>query len=95
VTSLPGYDAWKTRSDDDGRFDDRDGPCDDCPLEGMDERVAQLEAALKPFADAFHKADDPGMSDLDGDQPLSLHVALGHWRFAWLLVGTLAKAGAK
>jgi hypothetical protein len=54
-----------------------------------------LIAALAPFAEAFAKADDPGMSDLDNEQPISLRVSLGAWRKARSAYrAAVAKAGA-
>jgi len=55
------------------------------PSDLLSEKDALL-AALRPFAAAFDKADHPGMSDLYGEQPLSLHVRLGAWREASRLV---------
>lgn len=46
------------------------------------QRAEQAERALRPFAEAFRKYDDPGVSDLDNEQPVSLHVLLGAWRKA-------------
>lgn len=54
-------------------------------------RVAELEAGLEPFAEAFHKADDPGVSDLYNEQPFSLHLPLGTWRRARSLIRRLGK----
>jgi hypothetical protein len=51
-------------------------------IDAKDEQIARLRIALRPFADAFRKADDPGVSDLYDDQPFSLHVSLGAWRRA-------------
>jgi len=44
--------------------------------------VREALEALRPFAEAFAKADDPGVSDLYNEQPFSLHVPLGAWRRA-------------
>lgn len=44
--------------------------------------IERLVAALRPFAEAFRKRDDPGVSDLDNEQPMSIHVPLGAWRAA-------------
>lgn len=44
--------------------------------------VREAVEALRPFAEAFAKADDPGVSDLYDEQPFSLHVPLGAWRRA-------------
>lgn len=51
-------------------------------LSDRDKRIAELEGALRPFADAFNAANDPGVSDLYDEQPFSLHVPLGAWRLA-------------
>ena len=34
--------------------------------------------AAKAIRDAFHY--DPGHSDLDDEQPITIHVTLGQWR---------------
>lgn len=44
--------------------------------------VREALEALRPFVEAFAKADDPGVSDLYDEQPFSLHVNLGAWRRA-------------
>lgn len=43
------------------------------------ERVARV---LQPFVEAFDKIDDPGVSDLDNEQPMTLRVTLGALRRA-------------
>ncbi len=45
-----------------------------------------LYAALKPFADAFRAATNPGDSDLDDEQPYHITVTLGDLRRARRLV---------
>jgi len=42
--------------------------------------------ALLPFAEAFRRYNDPGVSDLDNEQPTSIHVNLGYWREALYLI---------
>lgn len=49
--------------------------------------------ALQPFAEAFTKADDPGVSDLYDEQPFSLHVTLGAWRRLRSVWRALAQEG--
>lgn len=38
----------------------------------------ELREAAKPFRDAFHY--NPGHSDLDNEQPITIFVTLGAWR---------------
>jgi hypothetical protein len=42
--------------------------------------VALLYGAAKPFAKAFEDFSDPGTSDLDNEQPVSISMTLGDWR---------------
>ena len=49
----------------------------------------ELVEALEPFVAAYLARCDPGIADLDNEQPLALHVSLGDWRKARAL---LAKA---
>jgi len=50
-----------------------------------------LEAALRPFVDAYKKAADPiGDSDLYDEQPRSVSVTLGDCRRAALLLSQIA-----
>ena len=51
-------------------------------------QIAQLKAALKPFADTYRKNADPGTSDLDNEQPVAWHVQLGAYRRASALMAT-------
>lgn len=52
------------------------------PLTEEQPVATEVVEALRPFAQAFAKADDPGVSDLYDEQPFSLHVPLGAWRRA-------------
>ncbi len=54
-----------------------------------------LAAALKPFADAYRKNYDPGVSDLDNEQPVSWHVPLGAYRRALSLTAPACLAPAR
>jgi hypothetical protein len=45
-------------------------------------RIRELEACLEPFAEAYRKHYDPGVSDLDNEQPVAWHVPLGAYRTA-------------
>ena len=50
--------------------------------------VSLLYAAAKPFAKAFAAYSDPGTSDLDNEQPVAIHMALGDWRRLQMAVFT-------
>jgi len=43
-------------------------------------------AVLQQFADVYAKHSDPGVSDLDNEQPVSWHAPLGAYRMASMLV---------
>lgn len=49
-----------------------------------------LKEALRPFFDGFSY--DPGHSDLDNEQPISVRVQLGDWRRARRVLAALSKA---
>jgi hypothetical protein len=40
----------------------------------------ELHLAAIPFAHAFDRFSDPGTSDLDNEQPVSISMTLGDWR---------------
>lgn len=47
-------------------------------LRALTEEVAILRTALEPFLEGFNY--DPGHSDLDNEQSISVRVELGDWR---------------
>jgi hypothetical protein len=49
-----------------------------------------LKEVLRPFFDGFSY--DPGHSDLDNEQPISVRVQLGDWRRARRVLAALSKA---
>lgn len=94
---IPGYDAWKTRSDIDQWYRDHPGeawpgdePAEETELDlvyrDLQERTADLErlkAACQPVIEAWNRANNPGMSDLDPEQPVSLMLTKGDWQRLW------------
>lgn len=46
------------------------------------DRNAALERIAAAVADAFRRVDNPGVSDLDNEQPMSVHLPLGVLRAA-------------
>jgi len=44
--------------------------------------IAALHRLLAPFIAAYATHDDPGVSDLDNEQPVAWHVDLGAYRAA-------------
>ena len=87
---IPRYDAWKTRSDIDASEDDE--PTDEVAdeleaiyrdLEDMTADYERLRVACAPIVAAWNHANDPGMSDLDAEQPVSLMLTKADWQRLW------------
>lgn len=100
MTRIPGYDAWKTRSDIDQWYLDHPGearagdePVEETELDmiyrELEDLTAlhdRLKAACKPIVEAWDRANDPGMSDLDAEQPVSLMLTKADWQRLWFAV---------
>ena len=57
---------------------ERDLLADACnALDGYAKQTRFVEPMIEALATAFGKVDDPGTSDLDDEQPMSIHVPLG------------------
>ena len=78
------YDNWKARDDTDHGEEPpvEMSELDECrdAHDALIQKYEALLAAVTPFVQKFRETDDPGRSDLYDEQPLSLHVNLGHWR---------------
>lgn len=46
----------------------------------------RLRAACAPIVAAWDRANDPGMSDLDAEQPVSLTLTKHDWQRLWFAV---------
>lgn len=57
------------------------------------DRQAALERVAFAVAAAFQRLDDPGVSDLEDEQPMSVHLTLGVLRAAYF--ASQAKVVAK
>jgi len=61
-------------------------------LDAKDALLREAAEVLRPFAEAYKAHDDPGISDLDNEQPVAWHVPLGVFRRARSLLHKLTEA---
>ena len=54
------------------------------------ELIKRLAQTMQPFINGFTY--DPGTSDLDNEQPITVRCELGDWRKARALLAGIAKA---
>ena len=52
-------------------------------LEDMTADYERLRVACSPIVAAWNHANDPGMSDLDAEQPVSLMLTKADWQRLW------------